>query len=1201
MKPASAEQVVFAGALQLVTPAARAAYLDEACGRDHALRERVEALLRATEIAGDFLEQPPTGLTGSGPSTVIATGFREQPGDRIGRYKLLQQIGEGGCGVVYMAEQEEPVRRRVALKVIKLGMDTKSVIARFEAERQALAMMDHPNIAKVFDAGATDLGRPYFAMELVRGIKITDYCDENSLSTEARLRLFTQVCQAIQHAHQKGIIHRDIKPSNILVTISEPGSPGCPKVIDFGIAKATTGQRLTDKTVFTAFEQFIGTPAYMSPEQAMMTSLDIDTRTDIYALGVLLYELLTGATPFDANQLLSAGLDAMRRTICEVEPIKPSTRVTQELTAARRSADFQSAVSPISSRQPRESSGAPGKAKRPQAGSPAIQQIGNLRYKDLIHALRGDLDWIVMKALEKDRTRRYETANGLAADIQRHLNNEPVVARPPSNAYRFQKMVRRNKLVFAASASVAVTILLALAFLVVSNVRTVRERNQKDIALQEKAAALDAAHASEQRAKEELFASLRSQAQARRYSRQMGQRLESLAALTEAAAIRVDPALRDEAIAAMALPDVRPGPKWQVWRTNCMAMACDAMGQRYAVLDYQGVVKVCGIEDGREFHRFETRREGIDRYTSLAFSPDGKFLAKVGDGQQPLVWSLNRGEAILQDAPAGATAPTFDAEGRLVAMADGTEVCAYDLATGRESIRWRAAGRVHALQFHPTGRRIAVGYKDSPWVSVYDATNGREIAQLDVGTGSRTVVNWHPEGRHLAVGSTALGIQIWDVEAPRRVARMESHAPEVDFLTFHPSGKWLASWSWDGVMYLWDPTTGREAMQIPLAANVQFSREGRWLGFFWPSDDQAQLLEFVAPQEYFTLQHSSAAGRTELHAGAVSSDDRLLAVAMDDGVRLWDLPNHRVIALVPSGLSEDVGFESGDAALWTCGEDNGLQRWALRPADTNAAELLLGPPRRIELPFPPTRMDADRTGQKLAVVSEPAGQAVIWDLATQSAHDLPIRHPLASYVALSPDAKWLATSGWHSDRAQLWNLANGKLTQDWVVGLQTQVAFTPDSGELIVARGGEFHFLNVETLATSRRLRREIGLYAGAVAFSPDAQLMAMEMAPAVIHLKEVSTGRTVAQLKDPYRDRSSLIVFTHEGTKLIVGSTYSSALHLWDLRAIRTRLKAMNLDWDWPEFSAPPVETAAAINPRPLRIQVVGVKPTLAAPIHKP
>src|SRR5260370_19880247 len=278
------EKEIFEQALDITPTEERLRFLTGACGKDAVLLARVQALLRADESGESFLPERPKAAV---------VPITEKPGDRIGRYKLLQQIGEGGCGAVYMADQTEPVRRRVALKVIKLGMDTKQVIARFEAERQALALMDHPNIAKVLDAGATYTGRPYFVMELVRGIKITEYCDENNLSTEERLKLFMQVCQAIQHAHQKGIIHRDIKPSNVLVTVSEPGGPGCPKIIDFGIAKATTGQRLTDKTVFTAFEQFVGTPAYMSPEQATMTALEIDTRTDIYALCVLLYELLT--------------------------------------------------------------------------------------------------------------------------------------------------------------------------------------------------------------------------------------------------------------------------------------------------------------------------------------------------------------------------------------------------------------------------------------------------------------------------------------------------------------------------------------------------------------------------------------------------------------------------------------------------------------------------------------------------------------------------------------------------------------------------------------------------------------------------------------------------------------------------------------------------------------------------------------------
>jgi serine/threonine protein kinase len=351
----------------------------------------------------------------------------ETTGDRIGRYKLLEQIGEGGCGVVYVAQQEEPVRRQVALKVIKLGMDTRQVIARFEAERQALALMDHPNIAKVLDGGSTQTGRPFFVMELVKGVRITDYCDRNNLSTTQRLNLFIKVCQAIQHAHQKGIIHRDIKPSNVLVALHD--GVAVPKVIDFGIAKATTGHWLTDKTVHTAIDQFIGTPAYMSPEQAELTRLDIDTRSDIYALGVLLYELLTGKTPFDSKRLFEAGLDEVRRIIREEEPPRPSTCIST------LNAQEQTAL-----------------ARRHASEPPKVLGI-----------IRGDLDWIVMKTLEKDRNRRYETANGLARDIERFIGNEPVAARPPSTVYRFQKLVRRNKLAVGAAGAVALALLLGLA------------------------------------------------------------------------------------------------------------------------------------------------------------------------------------------------------------------------------------------------------------------------------------------------------------------------------------------------------------------------------------------------------------------------------------------------------------------------------------------------------------------------------------------------------------------------------------------------------------------------------------------------------------------------------------------------------------------------------------------------------------------
>ena len=420
-------ELLFEAALELEDPVERAAYLEQECAGDLALRARLDRLLSAHGLSKVFFEgcRPALSPPESGDAAIAAAPADEKLGAFIGTYKLLQKIGEGGCGVVYLAEQQKPVSRRVALKIIKLGMDTKNVIARFEAERQALALMDHPNIARVLDAGATTTGRPYFVMELVHGIRITEYCDERQLDARQRLDLFIQVCHAIQHAHQKGIIHRDIKPSNILITHYD-GVPA-PKVIDFGIAKAVE-EKLTDKTLFTLYGNFIGTPAYMSPEQAEYSGLDIDTRSDIYSLGVLLYELLTGKTPFEQVELLASGLDEMRKTLREREPHRPSTRLDtfhpDELTATA----FRRHIEP-----------------------PKLQLL-----------LKGDLDWIVMKALEKDRRRRYETANGLAMDVRRFLDNEPVLARPPSRWYRFQKLVRRNRGWFAAAGAVSLTLMVGL-------------------------------------------------------------------------------------------------------------------------------------------------------------------------------------------------------------------------------------------------------------------------------------------------------------------------------------------------------------------------------------------------------------------------------------------------------------------------------------------------------------------------------------------------------------------------------------------------------------------------------------------------------------------------------------------------------------------------------------------------------------------
>jgi eukaryotic-like serine/threonine-protein kinase len=432
------EDALFYAALNLSEPAQRKRFLDQSCAGQDELRAELEELLAGEAGAEQLFAKGGAALGLAAELCEGITGHRvqegqagsklpaeEELGSRVGAYKLLQKIGEGGCGAVYLAEQEQPVRRRVALKIIKLGMDTRSVIARFEAERQAMALMDHPNIAHVFDAGATQIGRPYFAMELVGGVKITDFCDQHQLDAQQRISLLIQVCHAIQHAHQKGIIHRDIKPSNVLVARHD-GIP-VPKVIDFGIAKATEG-RLTDLTLFTPYEQFIGTPAYMSPEQAERGGLDVDTRSDIYSLGVLLYELLTGKTPFDTRKLMQSGLEEMRLTLREKEPPRPSTMVTT-LSGTELS---------------------------------ALAEHRHVELPRLISLLRGDLDWIVMKALEKDRQRRYETADGLAMDLRRYLDNEPVIARPPSRWYRLRKLIHRNKAAFAGAAAVTAALVIGL-------------------------------------------------------------------------------------------------------------------------------------------------------------------------------------------------------------------------------------------------------------------------------------------------------------------------------------------------------------------------------------------------------------------------------------------------------------------------------------------------------------------------------------------------------------------------------------------------------------------------------------------------------------------------------------------------------------------------------------------------------------------
>jgi serine/threonine protein kinase len=479
-EPSTHPEELFNTARRLDDPQARKAYLDQACAGNVQLRERIEALLAAHAGAGGFLD-PPAGGADLLHQTVPDDSLRERPGTVIGPYKLLEQIGEGGMAVVFLAAQSRPIERKVALKVIRPGMDSHQVIGRFQAERQALALMDHLNIAKIYDAGTTDSGRPYFAMELVKGVPITRYCDEHRLQLRQRLDLFVQICSAVQHAHTKGIIHRDLKPSNVLVAMYD--GKAVPKVIDFGIAKAT-GQPLTDRTMFTGFGTIVGTPQYMSPEQAELNQLDIDTRSDVYSLGVLLYELLTGSTPLEHSRFKAAALLEMLRVVREEEPPKPSTRLTTTEQL------------------------------------PTIAAQRGLEPRKLSGLVRGELDWIVMKALEKDRGRRYETANGLAMDVQRYVAGEPVLAAPASQWYRLRKFVRRYRGPVAAAGLVLLTLLAGIAGTTWGLVQAQRERHSAEAKEREaiverdaKGVALKAeqqARADEAKAREQAFAALRS-------------------------------------------------------------------------------------------------------------------------------------------------------------------------------------------------------------------------------------------------------------------------------------------------------------------------------------------------------------------------------------------------------------------------------------------------------------------------------------------------------------------------------------------------------------------------------------------------------------------------------------------------------------------------------------------------------------------